>query len=40
MRIALINAPELTPFSSLQTHTPNLPLGLTSIAGAIREHWR
>jgi radical SAM superfamily enzyme YgiQ (UPF0313 family) len=35
--IALINAPGLKSFSGLQMHTPNPPLGLAYIAGAIKE---
>src|SRR5665647_832957 len=35
--ITLINSPGLKSFSGLQMHTPNPPLGLAYIAGAIKE---
>ena len=35
--ITLINCPGLKSFSGLQMHTPNPPLGLAYIAGAIKE---
>jgi radical SAM superfamily enzyme YgiQ (UPF0313 family) len=35
--ITLINPPGLKTFSGLQMHTPNPPLGLAYVAGAVRE---
>ena len=35
--IVLINAPGLKSFSGLQMHTPNPPLGLAYIAGAVKD---
>src|SRR6266446_2715164 len=35
--ITLVNPPSLKSFSGLQMHTPNPPLGLAYIAGAIKD---